>query len=89
LKLKSAFIYDRNGSPMACAILRPAPDSPLPLVQPRPMTRCECAGVAFAEIARQILVEGRPLDQVLRRTGCGQTCGACLPDLGVHLAASG
>jgi bacterioferritin-associated ferredoxin len=73
---------------MACIALRPAPDSPLPLVRPRPMTRCECSGVAFDEVARQLFAEGRPLDQVLRRTGCGQTCGACLPDLAVHLAAA-
>ncbi len=72
---------------MAC-LLQPATDSPLPLARPEPMTRCECSGVRFAEVARQMIVEGRPLEQVLCRTGCGQTCGACLPDLGVYLAVA-
>jgi bacterioferritin-associated ferredoxin len=54
----------------------------------RPMTRCECSGVAFTEVARQVFVEGRPLGEVLRRTGCAQNCGACLPDLQRHLASS-
>jgi len=53
----------------------------------RPMTRCECSGTSFNEVARQLYVEGRALPDILRRTGCGQTCGACLPDLHRHLAA--
>jgi NAD(P)H-nitrite reductase large subunit len=59
---------------------------PLPTAVPRPMTRCECADVAFAEVARQVFVEGRALPDVLRRTACGQNCSACLPDLLRHLA---
>jgi hypothetical protein len=31
--------------------------------------------------------EGRPLVEVLRRTGCGQTCTACVPDLQDFLSA--
>lgn len=54
----------------------------------RAKTRCECSGAAFAEIARQVHVEGRPVGEVLRRTGCGQTCTACLPDLQAFLASS-
>jgi bacterioferritin-associated ferredoxin len=51
------------------------------------MTRCECSGAAFSEIARQMQTEGRPLVEVLRRTGCGQTCTACVPDLQDFLSA--
>ena len=48
---------------------------------PRAMTRCECSGTTFVEIARLIYVEGRSLPEALRGTECGQTFGACLPDL--------
>jgi NAD(P)H-nitrite reductase large subunit len=54
---------------------------------PRRMTRCECAGVAFAEVARRIEAEGASLDDVRARTGCARTCQACLPDLLASLAA--
>lgn len=73
---------------MACTLLQPAADSPLPLAVPRPMTRCECAGVTFSEVARLVLSEGRPVEQALRVTGCGQTCTGCLPDLAAYLAAA-
>jgi bacterioferritin-associated ferredoxin len=53
----------------------------------RAMTRCECSGAAFADIVRQVEVESRPLGEVLRRTGCGQTCTACLPDLQAFLSS--
>jgi len=53
---------------------------------PRAMTRCECAGESFAEIARQVHVEGRALCDVLKGSGCGQTCGGCLPDLQSYLS---
>jgi NAD(P)H-nitrite reductase large subunit len=76
---------------MACA-LHPAPESaldgaalPRPAVAagavPAPMTRCECADVSFQEIARTMAASGAPLDEALRRTGCGQTCTACVRDL--------
>ena len=52
---------------------------------PRAMTRCECSGITFTEIVRQVHVEGRPLAEILGRTGCAQTCGACLPDLRARL----
>jgi bacterioferritin-associated ferredoxin len=45
------------------------------------MTRCECADVSFQEIARTMAASGAPLDEALRRTGCGQTCTACVRDL--------
>ncbi|HET7747700.1 MAG TPA: (2Fe-2S)-binding protein [Vicinamibacteria bacterium] len=73
---------------MACTLLQPAVDSPLPLARPRPMTRCECSGVSFAEVARLVLSDDHPVEQVLRLTGCGQTCGGCVPDLAVYLAAA-
>lgn len=56
------------------------------LCAPRAMTRCECAGASFAEIARQVHAEGRALCDVLNRSGCGQTCGACVPDLQSYLS---
>jgi bacterioferritin-associated ferredoxin len=60
---------------------------PLTLPEPAPapaggrtMTRCECAGVSFEEIAARVRL-GAAAPEALRRTGCGQTCTACLPDL--------
>jgi bacterioferritin-associated ferredoxin len=50
------------------------------------MTRCECAGVTFAEVARRVEAEGITPPQAIRRSGCGQTCEACLPDLMRFLA---
>ena len=49
------------------------------------MTRCECAGFSFAEIARRLRDEGATLDDLCVRTGCGGTCTACLPDLKLYL----
>ena len=46
-----------------------------------PMTRCECAEVSFAEVVRRVQTERLTLDEVARRTGCGATCTACVPDL--------
>ena len=54
---------------------------------PRAMTRCECTGVSFTEIVRQVYVEQRRLGEILGRTGCAQNCGACLPDLQARLAS--
>ena len=54
---------------------------------PPAMTRCECAEVPFQEVARQVAA-GRSLEETMRRTGCGQNCTACLPDLLKHLASS-
>ena len=51
------------------------------------MTRCECAGLSFDEVARRIREEGQTLEEVQDRTGCGRLCSACLPDLRDHLAA--
>ena len=53
----------------------------------RAMTRCECARLAFDEIARRVCVEGQSLEALQRETGCGHLCSACLPDLRDHLAA--
>jgi len=71
------------------AALNPAPvlEAPLRPAVPRAMTRCECTGVAFAEIVRQVYVDGRPLEEILGRTGCTQNCGACRPDLQARLDA--
>jgi bacterioferritin-associated ferredoxin len=57
----------------------PEPAPPRP-TGARAMTRCECAGVSFDEIASRVRL-GADAPEALRRTGCGQTCTACLPDL--------
>ena len=54
---------------------------------PRAMTRCECAGVSFQEIATRMEADRTTLDEVCRRTQCGNTCTACLPDLARFIAA--
>ena len=51
------------------------------------MTRCECAGLSFDEVARRLREDGKTLEEVQARTGCGRLCSACLPDLHDHLAA--
>jgi bacterioferritin-associated ferredoxin len=57
------------------------------LYRERTMTRCECAGLPFAEIHRQ-LREGQTLEAVSRHTGCGRLCTACIPDLEAYLHAA-
>jgi len=54
---------------------------------PPAMTRCECAGVSFQEIAQRMESERTTLDEICRRTQCGNTCTACLPDLALFIAA--
>jgi bacterioferritin-associated ferredoxin len=82
---------------MACVLhpgAEPAPDRAaaapppaFPWAVPRAMTRCECADVTFQEIARQMAASNGSLDEAVRRTGCGQTCTACLPDLRRYLSS--
>jgi bacterioferritin-associated ferredoxin len=60
---------------------------PEPVRFGRTMTRCECARLAFDDVARRVFVEGQSLEAVQRETGCGYLCTACLPDLRDHLAA--
>ncbi len=55
----------------------------------RAMTRCECTGMSFDEVARRIHERGHCLETVQRDTGCGRLCTACLPDLQEHLASRG
>ena len=72
---------------MACTV-HPAEarkDEPPPR-SGRAMTRCECTEMPFAEIARRLREERLSLEEVMRRTGCGGTCTACLPDLRAYLA---
>jgi NAD(P)H-nitrite reductase large subunit len=52
----------------------------------RVMTRCECSGLAFEEIARRLRESGQTLDALQAETGCGRLCTACVPDLHDHLA---
>jgi hypothetical protein len=58
-----------------------------PVRSGRVMTRCECAGLPFDEIARRLGELGQGLEALQRETGCGRLCTACLPDLDAHLAA--
>jgi bacterioferritin-associated ferredoxin len=50
------------------------------------MTRCECAGVAFTEIARRMEAGGKSLDLVMAETGVGGLCTGCIPDLRAFVA---
>ena len=65
----------------------PAVLEALPPAKPRAMTRCECTGVTFQELARRMDAEGTTVEEVCRRTGCGLTCTACVPDLVRALAS--
>ena len=56
-------------------------------VVPARMARCECAEISFAEIRDRLRAEGETLDEILKRTGCGDTCTACLPDLEAYLSS--
>lgn len=56
------------------------------LPEPPAMTRCECAGLSFDEV-RKRLRKGQSFDEIAHRTGCGQTCTACVPDLEKYLAS--
>ena len=47
----------------------------------RAMTRCECAGLSFEEIARRLAETGQSLEELQQATGCGRLCTACVPDL--------
>jgi len=84
LKLKSLFIIMDGMSAMV-----PTCEAAWPGLKLPEMTRCECAGVSFAEVERRIREEGLSLEDVARRTGCGRTCTACLPDLQRRLAHRG
>ena len=55
-------------------------------LEPPLMTRCECAGISFEEVAARMR-DGQLLAEITHRTGCGQTCTACLPDLQAFLAS--
>ena len=63
---------------------------PLPVAltraEPRAMTRCECAGMTFAELARRVREGALSPEEACRRTGCGQTCTGCVPDLKLYLS---
>ena len=59
------------------------------LWSPPPMTRCECAEMRFEEIVQKLTPERLSLEDLGKRTGCGQTCTACLPDLKAYLASRG
>jgi bacterioferritin-associated ferredoxin len=57
------------------------------MVKERSMTRCECAGLSFEEIARIAERERiAAFELIARRTGCASTCTACTCDLVAFLA---
>ena len=70
---------------MAARGAAPLPELPVY----RPMTRCECAEMSFEDLARVKAASGWTLDELLERTGCGQTCTACRPDLEDFLRRGG
>jgi bacterioferritin-associated ferredoxin len=55
---------------------------------PAPMTRCECHGVPFKQVARCADANpGLGFKAVMKKAGCGQTCTACHCDLKDYLRA--
>ena len=61
LEIEIHFQYHRPVM-TSVATPEPVPDGPPERAVPRAMTRCECTGVAFADIVRQVHVEGRLRD---------------------------
>lgn len=59
----------------------------LPVAVAPAMTRCECSGLEFTEIARRVELPGGSLEKVMASTGCASTCTACTDDLAAFLAA--
>lgn len=84
MNLKSDFSFGIFGSSMLTHV---AECEALRTPAPRAMTRCECAGVTFQEIANRMESERATLDEICRRTQCGNNCTACLPDLARFIAA--
>lgn len=70
---------------MACTTAQ-SPDV-LTYARPRSMTRCECSGVAFSDVARMMLNHGCTHEQAMDLTGAGRTCTACVPDMELYLAS--
>ena len=50
------------------------------------MTRCECAGLDFTEIARRSHADELSPGAVISATGVGRNCTACIPDLLAFIA---
>lgn len=82
LKAEFKFSYD----PSVTTLCPPYLGRGFPRAESRRMTRCECASQSFTEVAR-LLRCGLSAEQACERTGCGRTCGACLPDLQHSLEA--
>jgi bacterioferritin-associated ferredoxin len=58
-----------------------------PPAAPSRWVRCECAQLAFRELARRMREERRSFEELARETGCGGLCTACIPDLETYLSA--
>ncbi len=48
--------------------------------------RCVCRGVSFAELIRLARTEHLSIDELVERTGCGESCGLCLPYIRLAVA---
>ncbi|MCL4741346.1 MAG: (2Fe-2S)-binding protein [Phycisphaerales bacterium] len=48
--------------------------------------RCVCRGVTFAELIRLARSERLSIDGLIERTGCGESCGLCLPYIRLAVA---
>lgn len=51
-----------------------------------PVHECVCHGVSFAELLRLHRETGATVEELSRVTGCGTSCGMCLPYIRVALA---
>lgn len=50
--------------------------------------RCVCRGVTFAELIRLGRTERLSIDELIERTGCGESCGLCLPYVRLAIATN-
>ncbi len=48
--------------------------------------RCVCRGVAFADLIRLARTEQLSINELTDRTGCGESCGLCLPYIRLAIA---
>jgi bacterioferritin-associated ferredoxin len=51
----------------------------------RPIDRCVCRNVRFAELIRRARESGMGLAQLQEATACGTICGLCIPYIRVAL----
>jgi hypothetical protein len=54
---------------------------------PRVMSRCECSGTSFSDVARTMVQHQCSHEHAMAVTDVGQLCTACIPDLELYLAS--